>query len=108
MSQFNLARALTQTRNVKLLMEVSLNDATNPETKVILRRYIKKLNWIITDFHTNISAESSEALKKEMFNEDMSLQIEGIIEEVMDTTPEQREIIEEFIIELKKGKIQVA
>ena len=105
---FSFAKSLVQIRNAKLLLEVALKDRINPVLKGMIRAWIKKLDWIIKDFESRISYEANKELRDNMFNEDHSLQVQEIMDQVFDSTPAQREIIEEFINQLKKGKIQVA
>lgn len=105
---YSFAKSLVYIRNAKLLLEVALKDRIHPVVKIMIRAWIKKLDWILKDFTTHIIYEANKELTDSMFNEDASLQVQEIMDQVFDTTPEQREIIEEFIIELKKGKIQVA
>jgi len=102
------ARAMINIRNSKDYLEVLKKEKISPLMKSVLTQYENKLNWIVNDFQCRLSPETSALLKAEMFNTDSSLQIENINVELMDTTKEQREIIETFILELKKGKIQVA
>ena len=105
---FSFAKSLVYIRNAKLLLEVSLKDRINPVVKIMIRAWIKKLDWILNDFSCHISYESNKELRESMFNEDSSLQVQEIMDQVFDTTPAQRDIIEAFIIDLKANKIQVA
>lgn len=98
---FSFAKSIVYIRNAKLFLEVALKDRINPIVKIMIRAWIKKLDWILNDFNSRISYESSKELKESMFNEDSSLQVQEIMDQVFDTTPEQREIIEKFIIDLK-------
>lgn len=102
------ARAMVNIRNAKEYLEVLKKEKVSPVMKSVLKSYEIKLNWIINDFHTRVSPETSALLKDQMFNMDSTLQIENINAELMDTTKEQREIIEQFIIDLKANKVQVA
>ena len=105
---FSFAKSLVYIRNAKLLLEVALKDRINPVVKIMIRAWIKKLDWILKDFATHISYDANKELTDSMFNEDASLQVQEIMDQVFDTTPEQREIIEEFIIALKKNEVEVA
>lgn len=71
----------------------------------MISQYANKLNWIINDFKSRVDPEINKKLEDAMFNMDSSLQVQNIIDMVFDSSQENRDIIENFIIQLRAGKI---
>jgi len=103
---FNFAQSLVYIRNAKLLLEVAQKDKVNPIIKLMIRGWLKKLDWIIKDFECRISFEANKKLRDDMFNEDSSLQVQNILDMVFDSSQYQRDTIELFITELRKGTVK--
>jgi hypothetical protein len=104
----NIAKPFFDIQHAAWMFETVAKDS-HPKSKArrLLSTYAKKLQWIVTDFTTELPPEFADLVRKDVGSYD-GLVIPACLEELVLMTPEQREVAEVMLKDLRTGKIQVS
>jgi len=86
---------------------VAKDSPPKSKARQLLGSYAKKLQWIINDFSSELPEGFAQLMRKDVGSYD-GLVIPACLEELVLMTPEQREVAEVMLKELRTGKIQVS
>jgi hypothetical protein len=104
----NIAKPFFDIQHAAWQFETVAKDSP-PKSKArqLLGSYAKKLQWIINDFTTELPEGFADLVRKDVGSYD-GLVIPACLEELVLMTPEQREVAEVMLKDLRTGKIQVS
>jgi len=84
---------------------VAKDSPPKSKARQLLGSYAKKLQWIINDFSSELPEGFAQLMRKDVGSYD-GLVIPACLEELVLMTPEQREVAEVMLKDLRTGKIQ--
>jgi len=84
---------------------VAKDSPSGSKARRLLANYAKKLQWIITDFMTELPEDFAQLVRNDISSYD-GLVIPACLEELVLMTPEQRDIAEVMLKELRMGLIK--
>ena len=84
---------------------VAKDSPPKSKARFLLANYAKKLQWIVNDFMHELPEDFAQLVRNDISSYD-GLVIPACLEELVLMTPEQREVAEVMLKELRMGKIQ--
>ena len=102
----NIAKPFFDIQHASWQFEAIAKDSpVGSKARRLLSNYARKLQWIVSDFMTELPADYAELIRKDVGSYD-GLVIPACLEELVLMTAEMREVAETMLKELRMGNIK--